>query len=226
MKFTRTIIVISLSLGLGLARAEAAGGNPGIVPINARAHGKTYSELGAAWWQWAFQTPTPENVFAGADCSSAQTDHVWFLAGSFDNTPVTRTCNVPTGTFLFVPLANDFYGASPFDPPEKRTVDYVRSVVACVEGAVLNVTIDGVPVNDPNQYLEESPVFTIHFPEDNIAGLPPGDPNIFLDVCVDKGYYLYLNPMPPGPHTIHFTTAPGDSCAFAQDVTYNLTVGR
>src|SRR3954466_9484347 len=98
MKSTPSIIVTALWLSLATAPAIAqTNHNPGIGPINARAHGKTYSQLAAAWWIWALQTPTPEH--AGVDptratCASNQTHHVWFLAGTFDGAPVTRTCTI------------------------------------------------------------------------------------------------------------------------------------
>jgi hypothetical protein len=230
MRITRTVIAIAISLSIGVGIASASGGNPGIVPINANAHGQSYSQLAAAWWKWAFETPTPDNAVidtTGANCGKNQTDHLWFLAGSLSGGTVNRTCQVPTGTFLFFPLANDFYGAFLTDPDNERTEAFVRSQTTCVIGSDLHAEIDGAPVNAPSQYLEESPLFTIHFPTDNIFGFTTNDiPALTLDPSVDTGYYLYLNPLPPGPHTIHFTTGPGTGCGPTQDITYNLTVGK
>ena len=237
MKITRTFLIITAIVAcLGVGRAVAKGGNPGIVPHNANAHGKSYGELAAAWWQWAAETPTPDNALiddTGANCTKNQTDHVWFLAGSFGSDPVTRTCKVPNGTFLFFPLVNDAYFAFLNDPDDQRTEDFVRSQTTCIVGAELTAEIDGVTVNDPAQYLGESPLFTVHLPTDNIFGAVEGTgpgqvPLLTLDPSVDRGYYLYLNPLTPGRHTIHFTSAQGAGCPDTptQDVTYILTVGK
>ncbi|HVU51876.1 MAG TPA: hypothetical protein VHL80_14365 [Polyangia bacterium] len=225
MKLTRVVIVCALWVGLGVGRAAATDGNPGIVPIAGPVGHAIYGTLAAKWWQWAAETPAPESALldtTGANCASHQGREVWFLAGTLDGSPVTRSCAVPRGTYLFFPLANDFYGAFTTDPAAHKTVPYLRSQVTCIADAVVSATIDGVPVNDPQQYLELSIPFAIHLPEDNIFGVTAADvPHLLLAPAVDEGYYLYLKPLAPGAHTIHFTA---ESCGGPQDVTYTLTV--
>jgi hypothetical protein len=138
-----------------------------------------------------------------------------------------RTGTIPTGTALFFPLANLFYGAFLTDPDSTRTEAFIRSQVTCIEGAGLTVTLDGKPVLCPNQYLEKSAIFTIHLPADNIFGATPDQiPELTLDPVADEGYYLFLRPLPPGEHTLHWTVTPQSSCAAPLDVTYHLTVGN
>ena len=58
-----------------------------------------------------------------------------------------------------------------------------------------------------------------------ISGLnaPPGSKS----PAVADGYYLMLEPLSVGYHTIHFTGKLAiDSYYFSLDVTYNLTVAR
>lgn len=227
MRSRRMLVASALLLLVGVGRAGAQ--STPVMPINASPHGQSYGELAAAWWQWALETPASQNAVldtTGASCASNQRDHVWFLAGTLFGGQVTRSCTIPTGTFLFFPLANIFYGAFLTDPPETRTEAFVRSQTACIVGAELHVEIDGVPVTAPQQYLTESPLFTVQFPTDNVFGLTADDvPELILDPTVDRGYYLYLHPLSPGTHTIHFRTAPGSSsCGPTQEVTYNLTI--
>jgi hypothetical protein len=228
-------IVTSLTLLMVLAGNEASAGmdqctNPGIAPIDSHPHGLTYGQWAAAWWTWALQTPASINPLldtTGADIAVNQTDHVWFLAGSLSGGTIVRTGEVPAGTALFFPLVNFFYGAFLTDPDSTRTEAFERSQVACIEGAGLSVTIDGRRVQCPNQYLEKSTLFTIHLPTDNIFGVTPDQvPELTLDPVVDEGYYLFLPPLPPGQHTIHWTVTPQGSCANPIDVTYHLTVGK
>ena len=204
--------------------------NPRIEPINATPYGMSYSQWAAAWWTWALQTPGSVNPLTdttGIYISQNQKGRVWFLAGLLGGGTVKRTGKIPSGTALFFPLTNNFYGAFLTDPDSTKTTAYIRSQVVCVEGAGLSVTIDGMKVRCPSQYLEKSTVFTIHFPVDNVFGVTSADvPQLTLSPVVDEGYYIFLDPLPPGQHTINFTVTPLASCAAPLTVTYNLTVTK
>jgi hypothetical protein len=216
-----------LAVALGTSGARAAD-NPGIVPIDANAQGRSYRDLAAAWRKWAFETPAPESALldtTGAACSSRQTDSIWFLAGTIAGGTVARACTIPADTYLFFPLANHVYGAFLTDPDEQRTEAFARNQTACIVGAQIAADIDGVPVSTPEQYLVQSPLFTVQLPPNNAYGITTSDaPALTLDPAVDRGYYLFVKPLPPGRHTIHFASAPGPSCASAQNVVYDLTV--
>jgi hypothetical protein len=201
---------------------------PAIAPIQSHPHGKTYGEWAAAWWQWVLETPATGHPIVDPEghCAVGQTGHVWFLAGTLGSgAPVERDCTVPTGSALFFPLINSFIGAFLNDPPETRTEEYLRAQVAC-EDVVLSAQIDGVAVNNPLQYFEQSPLFDVQLPEDNIIGADEDDiPELRLSPSVDEGYYLFVQPLPPGEHTIHWEGS--QSCSFgdfAENVTYHLTV--
>jgi hypothetical protein len=232
MNIVRIAVITAILVCLGPGRALAQENpNPGIVPIGSDAHGRTYADLQAAWWKWATETPAPDSAVldqTGEKCAVNQTSHVWFLAELFAPGSVTRTCKIPSGTFLFFPLAAEAYGAFLDDPAEERTEAFVRSHTTCIIGADVHAEIDGVPVEDPQQYLGQSSLFTIHFPDDNVFGVTPADiPELTLDPTAGRGYFLYLEPLPPGAHTIHMTSAPGTSlCGLPEDVTYSLIVGR
>ena len=67
---------------------------------------------------------------------------------------------------------------------------------------------------------EQSRLFSLTLPADDLFGLPAG---FLLDPCVDAGYYVHLDPLEPGHHTLHFHgELPG---VVTVDVTYQLTVG-
>jgi hypothetical protein len=202
--------------------------NPRIAPIQSKPHGNSYSERAATWWKWALETPASANPLidtTGANCDVNQTDHVWFLAGSFSSEPVTRQCTVPRGVALFFPLINLFYGAFLTDPPEQRTEAFIRSQVTCIEDASFSlVEIDGVAVINPRQYLEKSVIFDVFLPEDNIFGATPAEiPDLTLSPSVDEGFYLFVRPLTPGSHTIRWR-ASSAACGFSEDITYHLTV--
>jgi hypothetical protein len=203
------------------AAALAAPAHAVVLPPSAQPYGATYSEWAAKWWQWALTQPASTNPIiddTGELCGQGQSGPVWFLAGSFGGS-VTRSCTVPAGEALLVPILNLGYFAFLSDPPEQRTEAFVRGQVTAVENATtLTAMIDGQAVPDISRYLEKSVLFSIMLPADNLFGLPEG---FVLDPCVDEGYYIVVPPLSVGAHTIHFA-AGFDS--FAIDVTYELTV--
>jgi hypothetical protein len=176
------------------------------------------------WEQWAFATPAANNPVldtSGVNCAVNQpVPGVFFLAATFDGSPVTRSCTVPVGTSFLIPLLNAAYFAQQTDPPEQRTEAFVRSQVTCVESApLLSLTVDGQALPNPQSYLEKSTLFSINLPAGNIFGVPPQ----VLSPAADEGYYAFVEPLTPGAHTVHFT-ASSSACGVTENATYNLTV--
>ena len=189
-------------------------------PQQPRPHGQSYPAWAVDWWTWALSQPVATNPVldtTGEDCAVAQEGNVWFLAGTFSIGPVTRDCTVPAGTALLIPVINSFYCALAEDPPGQQTEEYVRSQVASVEGGAigLSVTVDGRAVR--RLTYEESEIFSIVLPADNVFGLPAGT---LARPCADAGYYTLLPPLSVGEHTIRIQGTLDD---FAVDVTYHIT---
>jgi hypothetical protein len=97
----------------------------------------------------------------------------------------------------------------------------------------LSFMIDGQPVQNIEHYRAQSALFTWGpLPSNNIFGDPVNFPAGLTSPSVADGYYVLLNPLPAGPHTLHFTggivtsVANGDPSDFESelDITYNLTV--
>lgn len=220
---TMGVVILGLLVATGgVARAAKPAH---VAPPQSHPHGQTYSEWAADWWVWALSQPTPTNPLidpTGAQCASGQTGNIWFLAGSFDPGTTTRSCSIPTGKALVFPMLNSFTCAFLNDPPETRTEEFLRAQVAGTAAGTVSASIDGVPVQNPGSFFEESALFDVQLPADNIIGLTPEvAPELLLSPCVDAGFYLLVNPLPPGPHTVTFQGSLG---AFSLDVTYNLTI--
>jgi len=198
-------------------------GNPGIAPINSRPYGQSYSQWAAAWWQWAYSIPSDINPIhdsTGENADIGQGGPVWFLAGAYVPDPIVREVVVPEGKSLFFPIMNQSWVQFPDDPP--YTIPELRAILRPgMEGAVLTCEIDGRFVRNPNNYLEESVVFITTVPDGNDLGLPAGD----YAPSLDNGYYLMLEPLARGRHTIHFTAHNADD-TFSLDVTYHITVAK
>lgn len=205
---------------------------PHIAPINTQPEGQTYGRWAAAWWQWALGVPAavnPVSDISGANCAQRQVDEVWFLAGSFSSNPTVRTCNIPAGKSLFFPLINNVYVAFLNDPPETRTEDYVRAHASCTEPVKISASIDGLTVFNPTQFFtgpsgSQSPFFNAQMPPGNVFGADETVvPELVLSPSAEQGYYLFVRPLPPGSHTIHWI-ASGCTAGNIQDITYHLKI--
>jgi hypothetical protein len=216
-------MTMSVVVGLGLV-SQVAAAAPVYAPAPpARPHLKPYSDWSALWWQWALETPASVNPVldqTGANCAANQrVPGVFFLAGSFTSGTVQRTCSVPVGSALLVPILSATYLAQQTDPPEQRTEAFVRSQVTCVaESPSLLLSVDGVALANPTSYLEFSRIFSVNLPADNVFGAPPQ----LLSPAADEGYYGFVEPLSPGQHTVHIASSSG--CGITEDVTYTLNV--
>ena len=187
----------------------------------------TYGQGSNAWWQWAYSIPVPNNPVldtTGANCSVGQSGNVWFLAGTFNSgETITRTCTVPHGKALFVPIFNSENDNIGVTPP--LTADQLRAALnqffdCCVDPSTFSAVVDGVAIQQLGNYRAgpHNPVFSFTLPVNNVyPGTPPAGT---YSPVVSDGYYLMLAPLSTGTHTIHFVAPSG-----GQDVTYTLTIG-
>jgi hypothetical protein len=208
--------------------------SPGIAPINSKPHGKSYSEWAATWWEWVLENSN--SIYFKPDGNPSQIQcveiekNVWLLFGTTDpnGTHVERTCTVPPGSALFFPLFNVAYSAWKDDPPETQTEYFARQQVAFVKDSVQIVAeIDGTSVNTPLNYYEESTVFAVNVIQELAEmyvkfGRVAGE---VWEPSVDAGYYLFLNPLTPGQHTLSWVVTRNNPAGeIAQDLRYTVIV--
>jgi len=238
-KYWQSVIVIGIVLGLMVTAttAFAQDPKPGVFPPDEVVSGMTYGDWSAAWWQYVFSIPAPNNPLndmTGQNCDLQQSSGpLFFLGGSWVGT-VKRKCTVPAGKAIFFPIIN--VECSSVEP----TPFYCNDEAKCracagafadgIDTSTLEATIDEVEVDALSSFRVQSPVFDFTLAKDtdknNILGVPPGKGKGF---SVSDGYWLMLAPLSPGPgnHVIHFAGAcrAGSLCeGFSQDVTYELTV--
>lgn len=204
-------LLASVFIALASTVSSGAGGrnsNPGILPPGSNPHGHSYGEWTARWWQWALSIPADRNPLTdttGEFCGEGQSGPVWFYAGTFGNS-AERTCTVPAGKAIFLPVYNWIFGSGVFDcdptvPGVPCDVDSLRAQAAAnTEAAeVLEVSIDGVTVKNVREYRALSPEpFSLTYPEGSVVGEPSG--TYFPQVA--DGYWLMLAPLSKGAHTI------------------------
>jgi hypothetical protein len=192
----------------------------------------SWGQLSAEWWQWVLAIPPSANPLldaTGDDCMVGQHGSTWFLAGSWlPAGPVTRDCDVPQTATLFFPVINminfDTPGQCEQEPAPLPSSHYRGLSRAYIDGATnLSATLDGKPVVPPMKRTV-SPVFEVALPDDNIF-VGACSPDLAGDIyspAVDDGYYVRINPLPVGAHTLHIHAE--DASGGALDLTYNLNV--
>jgi hypothetical protein len=222
--------------GAGALSAIAAhDANSRVFPVKARPRGLSYGEWLARSGQWAFSLPQDAHpLFDTADCSAGQSGKVWFLAGTVgvDVAPgvilqeAHRSCTIPSGTALFVPILSGF-GAT-IQGVDSLTDEELRAGAKAGGDAILpeslRLVIDGRSVTDLQDFRVQSPVFTFGpLPENNIFGAPAGA----TGRAVIDGYAAMLKPLPVGTHTIQFAATVVDQSAgitVIEDISYTITV--
>jgi hypothetical protein len=240
--------VLAAFCGGPLWAGESNANNPGVLPPGSTPFDMSYPEWHVAFWDWVMSMPAATNPMLNADdpedlenapfplwvgpydASAGQSGHVWFLAEAY--AVVEREATIPAGTPLCFPLQNHMAWGWPPVPAAEAWMRYYLDLV--LDTAVISCEIDGVPVQNMEQYRHQSPAVPLVLPEDNYKGLPPGE----YGMMVDDGYYLILAPLSVGTHTIHWTAAmeiipywnPWDPAPVPpypqgfQEVTYHITV--
>jgi hypothetical protein len=210
--------------GQGVESAE----NPGVYPPSSVPYGKTYGEWSAEWWKWVFAIPASRNPLTdptGEHAGEGQSGPVWFLVGTNNWPFAERTCSVPAGKAVLFPIVN-FIGVIPV---EGATLAQLRSVSQywMDHVTVLEASLDGRAFHGLANYRFQSGPFeyTMPLPPDALAPEYAGTHQAWAD-----GYWIMLEPLAPGQHTIQFrgkfvwaATYPNVG-TFETGVTYHLTV--
>jgi hypothetical protein len=208
---------------------EAQGNsNPGVLPPNSHAFGRSYGEWSAAAWQYLLAIPASVNPAldnTGVNCGVGQTGRVFFLAGPPG--PVTLTCAAPVGKPIFFALiaveCSTVEPAPFFGINEAELRACAKGLMDTVGVETLKATIDGVELRFLNRYRVQSPLFAFTMlAQDNLLGLP----GVTSGMSVSDGYWLMLHPLSRGNHTLHFeaTVTSGPFAGFFSNATYHLTV--
>ena len=168
--------------------------------------------------------PHPFNDDPAFDVTEGQSGPVWFLSAPLDT--AVRTCNIPEGKTLFVGLLNA--EDSGLEDPGSTAADQLASAQFQADHIhSVTFSLDGVALDNIDTYRVQSPQFTFTAPTPWLFG-PAGG----TSTSVSDGYFVMLDPLAPGTHTLHyagnfhFATNEGDPFDYdaALDMTYHLTV--
>ena len=217
-------VVVFLLLGTAFIASARGNKNPGVLPPNSRVQGNTYGEWSALWWQYVFSLAMDQNPLVGAtgtECSFERVGNVALVVVD-PTSPEPIECEVPTGTILFLDILSAECSTLEVDSPFYGENE--EELRTCAEGFMLHeleATIDGVAVQNIEQYIHTSPLFEFTVPEDNILDVEAG----MTGQSISNGAHLMLAPLTPGEHTIHFH-ASYPELEFTVDTNYNFTVSH
>jgi hypothetical protein len=242
------IAAVALTTLVGLRTSALAGPGsaytPRVAPPNSHAHGASYSEWSARWLQWSLSRPATEYPgFTTPDLSAGQSGRVWFLPTAFAR-PVGNTIRatiqgtVPAGTALFRPVINTWWDNTGCPEWTDFTAEELRALVMESWTAVSQAScvIDGIAVaglEDPQTtpYRVQSPAFGYTVADHdnmlaNVLGYPCIADGTFVAPVVADGIYVMINPLPPGLHTIHFSSTVGPLASpwIKFELTFEITV--
>jgi hypothetical protein len=191
--------------------------------------GETIAQWTQKWWTWALQAPANQNPLLDTTGSFAHvnnTDSVFFIGGTFgDVTTADRTiANVPAGEPLLIPVLNQFDTLDPPNVENKILSDFQKSVTS------LFAEIDGVSVKNLQSHLVRTDFFSMGptqpgslIEQLQLEQQPPLPPAADLSPTKSSGYWLMVDGLSPGQHTLHFGGSL--SSGFSTDVTDHITVG-
>lgn len=207
--------------------SSALGDGSVVLPANFDHDGRSASELSADWWKWAFASPAdinPVRDTSGTHCAVGQTGDIWFLAGGFGSSKISRRCTIPRGKYLFFPAVNMVYW--PRAENNGYTCDQAKRGAAVNNDTALDVfvEIDGVAIENAKEYRAPTEdCFDIY------ERVPPQYHPYRAYPSASDGYWFLLRPLQPGTHQIRFggrykNKVGGAYGRMVQDIEYLIVV--
>ena len=131
-----------------------------------------------------------------------------------------RSCIIPYGkALLLTPIDVECSFA---ENPTLKTETDLRSCAKSDQDQVNSLNVDGISLSNVSKYRVASPLFNLTLPENNNLGLDPQ-----VTQAVSDGYWIILEPLPKGNHTITSSGAiiePTGVYSFVSDVTWKINI--
>jgi hypothetical protein len=185
----------------------------------------SYGDWIATWWQWNIGIPPaqhPRDHFSPQTCTTDQAGPVWFLPDILSGKE-DRSCTMPSGKAILVPLLTGFCDDDNTDPAVKTDEGLRKCAMAGNEYGILSAKLDGVDLQNLDQYRMQSNFFNLTVPKDNFCNCVPGTFKSTAD-----GFFIFLKPLSVGKHDLVLTTSVSNpvspSYNYAAESVYHLTI--
>lgn len=218
-------IILRLAVIACLLSTTAMAEPNGVVGMKEKVLGKSLPEYANLWWQWASSMPATESPVrdqTGLKCDVNQNGQVWFLAGGYGSSKISRKCSIPKGKYLFFPVINMIHfpnGGAKISCESAMAAsamnnDNLRSFI---------VTIDDHKIVNPVFHRYSSPTCF------DLLGWPPKNqqsPTLYPSAT--DGYWVMLQPLAPGKHKLAFSAEyhnpEQDFGMMVQDIEYQIEI--
>jgi hypothetical protein len=188
-------------------------------------HSKSLEDYANMWWQWTYTMPkevSPVRDNTGENCHVGQRGDVWFLAGGYGTSKISRKCVIPEGKHIFFPVINMVYY-----PGRKGSLscEDAKSAAALNNDELLSIeiTLDSLISSNPTHArISSAECF-------DLLGLVPEEykaPRVYP--AATDGFWIMLKPLSKGEHLLKFDAQynrdKGGYSKMAQDIEYKLIV--
>jgi hypothetical protein len=210
--------------------------DPRVFPLDLKPFGMSYENWTIQFWRWLCSIPADRNPVTdrtGIHCGEAQVGGPLFNLAFSDMGGAERTCTLPAGQHLLIPLNvvlvsfAEFPGATSDEElknlakEDESSNPFIFLSVDGKDSSQLEL-IGGGNLTDLTQFRVPSRAFNVNITDNPIFGVP-GPTR-----AVSDGYWVILEPLSPGPHQIHFkarlTNPLTDRLFYSTDVKYTITV--
>jgi hypothetical protein len=202
-----------------------------ILPPGGKPYGLTYAQQIINFWKWQLGIPvkdSPANDPTGEKCTAGQLNSsspLFYL--SINNGGISqRTCKVPAGKALFIPVLESEISQKEF--PKALTDQDLSKAASTDAGSVnsLYLKIGDKEYNyqDLLKYRTHTDAFNLNFANNGLFGIIQGGPTR----AVADGYYIMTEPLAKGTYPIHIKASLiclQPDCVdpnFAKDITYTI----
>ncbi len=183
------------AIGVAATAADMSSPPPVVIDADAIVVDRTQVEWSEAYLQWIAtfaRGNSPVSDTTGAQCAVRQEGDVWFLATSDGTAPVERSCTIPAGKTLFVPIATTLERSGNKEPVCETMVRIAAGSLA--HSTQLTMTVDGIAIDNlPSHRLATGDCFAL-----GVRQVPRST----AKTAVADGYYVMLAPLTAGQHTL------------------------
>ena len=226
LSFTLITIPYTISLTFGEIPVNLDIFDPKSKPYNL-----SFEDHIKKYWQWIISIPSdvsPINDKTGEKCGYDQLNSTFpvFYLSDAGGGKVERTCNVPAGKGLLIPLMT--VEVSDKEVPNV-SIENLHKIAKKDQDSVtslyLKINDKEYLFEDLKKYRTHTSDFEVNFPKNGIFGASEGN-----STAVADGYYIITQPVTKGKYNIEFKASlicPGADCLapnFAQDVKYTIIV--
>jgi hypothetical protein len=200
--------------------------NPYVYSTDSSPHGITYQKWTGEFWRWLLSLSAsehPRENYTPEKCANGQDGDVWFLEAPLSGEE-ERTCTIPAGKSILAAVLQGMCNTS--DPALQNDEDIRKCATEGNDYGVISGSLDGVEIKNLDQYRTDSGFYDMTHVADNLYQLPEGGPYR----AYTNGYFVFLEPLPPGEHDLHLTVSVANPINpqynYAAEWTYHLIISE